>query len=160
VVIIDDWELVRLGTSAVLRALGMAPVAAAAGPELGLAALRAHQPDLVIIGPCAGVAPAALVRRAREASPASIVVVLADTDADRRADADGRPGDHRDAVAAGAAAVARRGGSAADLSALVAIVTGDRPDVAGTDRGRGHDGGAPTEVLLLSTQVAEHRSVA
>src|SRR4051794_2219820 len=149
VVIIDDWELVRLGTSAVLRDQWLQPVAVTAGLEPGLGALRAHQPELVVLGRCAGVTPAALVRRALEASPASTVVVLAEGDT----------GDHRDVVAAGAAAVARRDGSAADLAALVALVVlpdrGDRA-AAGAQREAGRE---RAEVLVFGAAPVDQRSV-
>jgi DNA-binding NarL/FixJ family response regulator len=115
-VVLDEWPLVRLGVAKVLADEDVRVVAEPPDAAAAMAAVRAQQPDLLIIG--GHEAPqAALARQAVEASPTVRSIVLVPAGGER---------DLRTVLLAGARAVVPRTVSPDELrDAVQRVLAGD-----------------------------------
>jgi DNA-binding NarL/FixJ family response regulator len=75
-VVVDEWELLATGVSAVLAELGIRTVAAARDPRTGLRVAREHRPDLLVLGSSGGVSPEDAVTQAGKLRPRPLLMVL------------------------------------------------------------------------------------
>jgi DNA-binding NarL/FixJ family response regulator len=75
-VIIDQWELVALGISAVLAEHGIVTMATAADARLGVRAAREHRADVVVLGATALGSPVDTAHHAVRLHPRPAVIAL------------------------------------------------------------------------------------
>jgi DNA-binding NarL/FixJ family response regulator len=114
--VLDEWPLIRLGVSKVLGDEDVRVVADPADAASALAAVRAHQPDLLVIGGHAGP-QAELARQALAALPTVQCIVLVPSGEER---------DLRLVLLAGARAVVPRTVAPEELrDAVRRVVVGD-----------------------------------
>jgi DNA-binding NarL/FixJ family response regulator len=76
--VVEHWEVLRHGLTAVLRELGVATTAEAATGTAALTVVGADRPDLVVVGSCRDVATPLLVQRLVHACPGLGCLVLVD----------------------------------------------------------------------------------
>jgi DNA-binding NarL/FixJ family response regulator len=116
-VIVDDWPMLRTGLAKVLTDAGGRVVTEAGDGAAALAAVRAHQPDLLVVGDHAGSA-AELVARALEVVPELLCVALV---------AGAATDDLRPLLAAGVAAAVSRSVDPEELVEVVGrVLAGER----------------------------------
>jgi DNA-binding NarL/FixJ family response regulator len=75
-VIVDQWELVTLGISAVLAEHGIVTVATTADARLGVRAAREHRVDVLVLGATAQGSPVDTAHHAVRLTPRPAVVAL------------------------------------------------------------------------------------
>ena len=116
-VVLDEWPLVRVGVAKVLGDAGMRVVAEPADGVSAVAALRAHRPDVLVVGRV-DVGPADLIERALVLVPELKCVALV---------AGAGPAELRPVLAAGAHGVVSRAVDPEELlDVLHRVLGGDR----------------------------------
>jgi DNA-binding NarL/FixJ family response regulator len=74
--VVDQWELVALGISAVLAEHGIVTVATAADARMGVRAAREHRVDLLVLGATAQGSPVETAHHAVRLHPRPAVIAL------------------------------------------------------------------------------------
>ena len=166
-VVVDEWPLVRLGVSQVLRAMGITVLAEVAKAEEGVRAAdgRAHY---VLLGACRDLSLAEAARRAKSLRPPPRVLVLVDhigrgelgalraVGIDALLPRSASPAELSDAV--GRVAKGERVVAPALLSLLMGVIAPADPALPGAEQHGSHREALTRKELEVLARLAEGRS--